>query len=73
MDRFQQRTGGSPERESRPPEGNTSAGGLDERGAANLSNMHESKTKKMTRTIALVIAVVMVFTVVAAAVLSQMA
>ncbi len=35
--------------------------------------MHESKTKKMTRTIALVIAVVMVFTVVAAAVLSQMA
>ena len=38
-----------------------------------MSNQHESKTKKMTRTIALVIAVVMVFTVVAAAVLSQMA
>ena len=38
-----------------------------------MSNQHESKQKRATRTIALVIAVVRVFTVVAAAVLSQMA
>ena len=38
----------------------------------NMSNQHESRKKRATRTVALVIAGVMVFTVIAAAILSQL-